>query len=162
MSNLEQENNLVNIELTDNSADNFTENTNDKEPKSYIEFSDYQNNDSSDNDSQNDSDTSTESNNSNSNNIVDIINLDDTGTNFIYNIIHYFNDLYASGRTHIENNYFNLASNEDFNLVYPNIYVGNYSITTNLDLLKGLGITHIITVIPTFNPAFEDKFKYLQ
>ena len=169
MSNLEQENNLVNIELTDNSTENSTENTNDKEPKSYIEFSDYQNNNSSDNDSQNesqnDSDTSTESNNNNnnnnSNNIVDIINLDDTGTNFIYNIIHYFKDLYASGRTHIENNYFNLASNEDFNLVYPNIYVGNYSITTNLDLLKGLGITHIITVIPTFNPAFEDKFKYL-
>ena len=47
MSNLEQENNLVNIELTDNSTENSTENTNDKEPKSYIEFSDYQNNNSS-------------------------------------------------------------------------------------------------------------------
>ena len=92
---------------------------------------------------------------------IDNINLDENGPNFIYNIIRYFNDLYVSGRTHIENNYFNFASNEDFNLVYPNIYVGNYSITTNIDLLKGLGITHIISVIPVFNPAFEDKFKYL-
>jgi protein-tyrosine phosphatase len=151
MSVLEQENNLENIELSDNANENTQ--------KSYIEFSNYKKNDS-DNDSDNDSNNdSTQSNNDN--NIIDKINLDDPGTNIIYNIIRYFDDLYVSGRTHIENNYFNLASNEDFNLVYPNIYVGNYSITTNLDLLKGLGITHIISVIPTFNPAFEDKFKYL-
>jgi protein-tyrosine phosphatase len=152
------ENNLENIELSDNTKDN--------EQKSYIEFSNYKNKKSdneSDNESDNDSDNdSTQSNNvNNDNNIIDKINLDDTGASIIYDIIRYFDELYVSGRTHIENNYFNLASNEDFNLVYPNIYVGNYSITTNLDLLKGLGITHIISVIPTFNPAFEDKFKYL-
>jgi len=82
-------------------------------------------------------------------------------TSFIYDILHLLDDIYVYGRTHIENNFFNLASNEDFNLVYPNIYIGNYSISTNYELLKGLGITHIISVIPTINPAFKDKFKYL-
>ena len=159
----EQENNLVTIDLTNM---NTNTNINNIEPKSYIEFSNgYDNdNDSVVSNDSNDSNKTTHINDSNSvsnSNSIDTINFDDTGTNFIYNILRYFDDLYVSGRTHIENNYFNLSSNEDFNLVYPNIYVGNYSITTNLDLLKGLGITHIISVIPTFNPAFEDKFKYL-
>ena len=162
MSVLDQENNLVNIELTDNSTDNSSDNSTVKPSISYIEFNNYKNN-KSDNDSNNDSDNDSDNDSSKStqSNLVDNINLDDIGSSFIYNIIRYFDDLYVSGRTHIENNYFNLSSNEDFNLVYPNIYVGNYSITTNLELLSGLGITHIISVIPTFNPAFEDKFKYL-
>ena len=91
---------------------------------------------------------------------ADSINLLDNGS-YLYDIIHFFDDMYVSGRTFIENNYFNLSSNDDFNLVYPNIYIGNYSTTTNLELLKSLGITHIISVIPSFNPPFEDKFKYL-
>ena len=70
-------------------------------------------------------------------------------------------DVYSYGRIAIENNYFNFASNDDFNLVYPNIYIGNYSTSTNLALLQGLGITHIISVIPSFNPPFLNNFKYL-
>ena len=92
--------------------------------------------------------------------LVDVTNLNEN-TSIIYDIMHLFDDMYVSGRIYIENNYFNLSSNDDFNLVYPNIYIGNYSTTTNYELLKGLGITHIISVIPSFNPAFEDKFKYL-
>ena len=146
-NNIEQENNLEHIDLN-SQEDN-------EEQKPFVEFS-------NDSDSSDSEDSSQNDNNKNDTiDTIDTINFDDTGTNFIYNIIRYFDDIYVSSRTHIENNYFNLASNEDFNLVYPNIYVGNYSVTTNLDLLKGLGITHIISVIPTFNPAFEDKFKYL-
>jgi hypothetical protein len=78
----------------------------------------------------------------------------------LYNLMHLLDDLYVYGRTVIENNYFNLADNADFNLVYPNIYIGNYSTSTNLELLTGLGITHVITVLPTFNPPFPDKLKY--
>lgn len=79
----------------------------------------------------------------------------------LYNILHVLDDIYVYGRTVIENNYINLSDNADFNLVYPNIYIGNYSTSTNLELLQGLGITHIITVLPTFNPPFPDKFTYL-
>ena len=96
-------------------------------------------------------------------NIVEFTNNDniDGNTGLIYDIMRLVDDLYVYGRTQIENNFFNLASNEDFNLVYPNIYIGNYSISTNCEILKGLGITHIISAIPTTNPAFENKFKYL-
>jgi hypothetical protein len=87
------------------------------------------------------------------------MSLDEPG--FFYNLLHILDDIYVYGRTVIENNYFNLSDNVDFNLVYPNIYIGNYSTSTNLELLSGLGITHIITVLPTFNPPFQDKFKYL-
>ena len=163
-NNLEQDNSLVEIDLTKN---NIIE-----KKKTFIDFFSGDdgdvnkvNNDGNyvnKNDNENNNENDNENENANESNMVDTINLDvDTGPNFIYDIIRYFNEIYASGRIHIENNYFNLASNEDFNLVYPNVYIGNYSITTNLELLKGLGITHIISVIPTFNPAFEDKFKYL-
>lgn len=85
--------------------------------------------------------------------------LDEPG--FFYNLLHILDDIYVYGRTVIENNYFNLSDNVDFNIVYPNIYIGNYSTSTNLELLQGLGITHIITVLPSFNPPFPDKFNYL-
>ena len=87
-------------------------------------------------------------------------NNDESG-GIIYDILHFFDDIYVYGRTLLENNYINLSDTDDFNLVYPNIYIGNYSTSTNFDLLKTLGITHIISAIPTFNPPFEDKFKYL-
>ena len=90
-------------------------------------------------------------------NILDVSN--ESGV--IKDIIHTFTDLYAYGRTMIENNYINLSNNEDFSIMFPNIYVSNYSTSTNLELLQDLGITHIISVIPTFNPPFPDKFKYL-
>ena len=97
-------------------------------------------------------------NNTNENNFVDF---NDEPGGIIYDILHFIDDIYIYGRTLLENNYINLSDTDDFNLVYPNIYIGNYSTSTNFDLLKTLGITHIISAIPTFNPPFEDKFKYL-
>ena len=90
-------------------------------------------------------------------NILDVSN----ESGIIQDIIHSFSDIYVYGRTMIENNYINLSNNEDFSIMFPNIYVSNYSTSTNLEILQGLGITHIITVIPSFNPPFPDKFKYL-
>jgi hypothetical protein len=97
--------------------------------------------------------------NNNTISMVDFNN-DETG-GIIYDILHFFDDIYVYGRTLLENNYINLADTDDFNLVYPNIYIGNYSTSTNYELLKTLGITHIISAIPSFNPPFEDKFNYL-
>ena len=90
-------------------------------------------------------------------NILDVSN----ESGIIQDIIHSFSDIYVYGRTMIENNYINLSNNEDFSIMFPNVYVANYSTSTNLELLQDLGITHIITVIPSFNPPFPDKFKYL-
>ena len=94
----------------------------------------------------------------NENNFIDFNN--EPG-GIIYDILHFFDDIYIYGRTLLENNYINLSDIDDFNLVYPNIYIGNYSTSTNYELLKTLGITHIISAIPTFTPPFENKFKYL-
>jgi hypothetical protein len=87
----------------------------------------------------------------------------DDKDSIIYDLLHFIDDIYVYGRTVIENNYFNFSSNADFSLVYPNIYIGNYSTSTNQELLVNLGITHIITVIPKFNPpsSFDKKFEYL-
>ena len=92
---------------------------------------------------------------------TDVIDITNDRGGLIYDILHIFDDIYAYGRVFIENNYFNLSSNDDFNIVYPNIYIGNYSSSTNLESLTALGITHIISVIPSFNPPFPDKFNYL-
>ena len=92
---------------------------------------------------------------------TNFVDFNDEPGGIIYDILHFIDDIYIYGRTLLENNYINLSDTDDFNLVYPNIYIGNYSTSTNYDLLKTLGITHIISAIPTFNPPFEDKFKYL-
>ena len=112
--------------------------------------------------SDNESDNNKSSHISNVENQGDNIdNINGESGGLIYDILHIIDDIYVYGRTLIENNYFNLSENDDFNLVYPNIYIGNYSTSTNYQLLKDLGITHIVSVIPSFNPPFLDKFKYL-
>jgi hypothetical protein len=114
-------------------------------------------NDKNDKNDEND-ETNTDEPNTDETNFVDF---NDEPGGIIYDILHFIDDIYIYGRTLLENNYINLSDTDDFNLVYPNIYIGNYSTSTNFDLLKTLGITHIISAIPTFNPPFEDKFKYL-
>ena len=92
---------------------------------------------------------------------INILDVSTERSSILYDVLHILDDVYSYGRTVIENNYFNFADNADFNLVYPNIYIGNYSTSTNLELLQSVGITHILSVIPTFNPPFPEKFKYL-
>ena len=78
------------------------------------------------------SNESSESNESNE--VIDTIDMNTSG-GLIYDLLHILDDMYVYSRTFIENNYFNLSENDDFNLVYPNIYVGNYSTSTNYKLL---------------------------
>jgi hypothetical protein len=87
-------------------------------------------------------------------------NDDDSG--IILSVLHTIDDIVFFGRSYIENNLFNISDNEDFSIIFPNIYIGNYSTSTNKQLLKDLGITNIITVLPpSFTPLFPDDFKYL-
>ena len=92
---------------------------------------------------------------------IDTLYIDEQTPNILYNVLHVVDNIIAYGRTVIENNYFNFSDNNDFNLVYPNIYIGNYSTTTNLELLQNIGITHIVSVISQFNPPFPKLFTYL-
>jgi hypothetical protein len=130
----------IEIKKNENSVDNSIDNSNNENVNNQT------------------NDETNEETNNNTN--IDIINNDERG-GIIYDLMHILDDIYVYSRTFIENNYFNLSENDDFSLVYPNIYIGNYSTSTNKQLLTNLGITHIISVIPSFNPPFEEKFKYL-
>ena len=72
-----------------------------------------------------------------------------------------FIDPYVYTRCFIENNIYNFSDNSDLNQVYPNIYVGNYSTSTNYYLLKTIGVTHVITILSSFRPPYPYDFKYL-
>ena len=63
---------------------------------------------------------------------------DKSGEGIINDIVHTLNDAYVYSRIVIENNYFNFSDNTDFNIIYPNLYVSNYSTSTNLELLQKL------------------------
>ena len=81
--------------------------------------------------------------------------------NFIYDIKHQIDDIWATTRVYIENNLFNLSDNQDIHMIFPNLYISNYSTTTNKELLKSLSINTIITALPTFNPPYPELFNYI-
>jgi hypothetical protein len=64
------------------------------------------------------------------------------------------------GLSFVENNIYNLWKNSDINEIFPNLYISNYSTSTNKKLLQNLGITHIITTNSFFNPPFPNDFHY--
>tara|TARA_B100001964_G_C14059147_1_gene520568 strand:+ start:188 stop:748 length:561 start_codon:yes stop_codon:yes gene_type:complete len=70
-------------------------------------------------------------------------------------------DIYVPIRIWIENNLINLSSNTDISQITDNIYVGNISTGTNLELLKEKGITHIISALSHFSPPHPNDFEYL-
>lgn len=67
---------------------------------------------------------------------------------------------YVYSRLWIEKNIYNFSLNNDISNINNFIYIGNYSTSTNKELLKENGITHIITALSDFNPPYPDDFKY--
>ena len=72
------------------------------------------------------------------------------------NIIHYMNH----GLSYIENNIYNISNNQDIVEMFPNLFISNYSTSTNFTLLKNIGITHVITINSYFNPPYTRDFVY--
>ena len=72
-----------------------------------------------------------------------------------------FHDVYEATRVLLENNVINFSSNTNVSQITDAIYVGNLSTGTNLQLLKGLGITHVISALSCFDPPYPNEFKYL-
>jgi hypothetical protein len=44
--------------------------------------------------------------------------------------------------------------------VYDNVFIGGIGTAYNKDVLKEIGITHIMTVAANCKPKFENDFKY--
>lgn len=85
----------------------------------------------------------------------------DEDSNFLYDILHKFDDLCVGARVLIENNYFNFSDEDDIHMVFPNLYISCYSPITNLPLLKSLNIKTIVTALPYSNPPFPEQFNYM-
>lgn len=73
----------------------------------------------------------------------------------------FLKDIYIPIRIFFENNLYNFDNKEDLSFVYSNLSIGNISSSTNKELLKENGITHILSVTSYFNPAYPNDFKYL-
>ena len=71
-------------------------------------------------------------------------------------MIHYMN----YGLSYLENRIYNMWNNNDIAEIFPNIFISNYSTSTNRTLLHNLGITHIITINSFFNPPYPTEFEY--
>lgn len=72
-------------------------------------------------------------------------------------------DLYTAPRIWIEQNLVNLGDVEDISHITDHIYISGISATTNLDILKARGITHILSLISSPLPhQFPDDFEYHQ
>jgi len=150
---------ITNVNTDDNNDNVNTDDNNDNNNEVIDVIYNVNTDDTNDTDDTDDTDDTNDDNKVKE--IIDVNTDDNHTTGLIYDILHIFDDIYVYGRTFIENNYINLSENDEFNLVYPNIYIGNYSTSTNYNLLKKLGITHIVSVMPAFNPPFLDQFKYL-
>ncbi len=72
------------------------------------------------------------------------------------NFIHIFN----YGLSYIENNIYNLFDNTDLVEMFPNLFISNYSTSTNYSLLKNIGIDEVICINSFFNPPYPQDFRY--
>ena len=80
----------------------------------------------------------------------------------IFNKISYFfYDIAILTRVWIESNIVNFSDKQDISKITENIYVGNLSTSTNKELLKKNGITHIICIMSQPTNYFPKDFKYL-
>jgi protein-tyrosine phosphatase len=77
-----------------------------------------------------------------------------------YSIVHYTFDIYTKANCLIK--YY--SPNKDIfeaNEIITGVYLGNINSVYDIEKLKSLGITHIISVIEGFIPPYPDDFNYL-
>ena len=55
----------------------------------------------------------------------------------------------------------NTTNNFEADEIMPGIFLGSINSSYDLDVLKSKGITHIISAILGYDPAFPEDFKYL-
>lgn len=76
--------------------------------------------------------------------------------NLFYYPYYYFNKVYSSLK------YYNIINSTfDADQIIDNLYIGSISSCYDINMLKQIGITHIISVIAGFEPPFPSDFEYL-
>jgi len=88
-----------------------------------------------------------------------IINTDKDSSNYP-NLKRKFNNFFLSQKCFIEYYLYNFQDNNDIIEITNNIFIGNYSTSTNKKILIKNGITDILSIMPIFKPAFPKSFNY--
>jgi len=88
-----------------------------------------------------------------------IINTDKDSSNYP-NLKRKFNNFILSQKCFIEYYLYNFQDNNDIIEITNNIFIGNYSTSTNKKILIKNGITDILSIMPIFKPAFPKTFNY--
>ena len=80
---------------------------------------------------------------------------------FINKLNYFIYDLMIKTRVWIEANLYNFSDNKDISKITNELYVGNLSTSTNKQLLKDQGITHVICIMSEPAKHYLKDFKYL-
>jgi hypothetical protein len=89
----------------------------------------------------------------------DVSNIKYKDVNMSDNSLTYYS-FYAYNK--IVSKYFqNTTNNFEADEIMPGIFLGSINSSYDLDVLKSKGITHIISVILGYDPAFPEDFQYL-
>ena len=83
----------------------------------------------------------------------------DSGKHYL-DIKRYLHSLLLSKKCSIEYYFYNFQKNDEIIQVIDNIYIGNYSSSTNKKLLLDNQITDILSIMPVFKPAYPKTFQY--
>jgi len=73
----------------------------------------------------------------------------------------FMKNIYVPIRLFFENYFINFADNKDISQIDDNIFIGNISTATNIELLKEKGITHVIDILSHKFEPYPNEFEYL-
>jgi hypothetical protein len=88
-----------------------------------------------------------------------IINTDKDSSNYP-NLKRKFHNFFLSQKCFIEYYLYNFQDNNEIIEITNNIFIGNYSTSTNKKILINNDITDILSIMPIFKPAFPKTFNY--
>lgn len=88
-----------------------------------------------------------------------IINTDKDSGNYL-NLKRKFHNFFLSQKCFIEYYLYNFQDNNEIIEITNNIFIGNYSTSTNKKILINNDITDILSIMPIFKPAFPKTFNY--
>lgn len=91
---------------------------------------------------------------------MSIINTDKDSDKYYLDIKRYVYSIILSKKCSIEYYFYNFQKNDEIIHVIDNIYIGNYSSSTNKNLLLDNQITDVLSIMPVFKPAHPNTFKY--
>jgi hypothetical protein len=89
-----------------------------------------------------------------------IINTNKNSGKHYLDIKRHLYNFYLNNKCTIENYIYNFQDKNEIVAIGNNMYIGNYSSSTNKQLLLNNNITDVLSIMSVFKPAFPNNFKY--